>query len=149
MRAQDGAFDEAVKGVDAIAHTASPFYTNAKEPDELLVPAVRGTLSILNSALAHGAAVKRVVITSSTAAVASPSPTPRVFTEADWNDYSPRVVAEQGAAAPPPDMYRASKSLAERSAWDFVQKHQPKWDLATVNPSLVLGVRAVWSGAAQ
>ena len=130
-----------MKGVDAIAHTASPFYTTAKEPDELLIPAVRGTLSILQSALAHGNAVKRVIVTSSTAAVASPSPTPRVFSEADWNEYSPRIVAEQGAAAPPADMYRASKSLAERAAWDFVAKHKEEigWDLAVINPPFVYG----------
>ncbi|KIP03369.1 hypothetical protein PHLGIDRAFT_110983 [Phlebiopsis gigantea 11061_1 CR5-6] len=138
---KDCAFHEAVVGVEAIAHTASPFYTTAKEPDELLDPAVRGTLSILQSALAHGDTVKRVVITSSTAAIASPSPTPRVFTEADWNEYSPRVVAEQGAAAPPADMYRASKALAERAAWDFVAKHKERigWDLAVINPPFVYG----------
>jgi len=30
---KDGAFDDAVKGVDAIAHTASPFHYNSTNPD--------------------------------------------------------------------------------------------------------------------
>ncbi|KIP03371.1 hypothetical protein PHLGIDRAFT_94911 [Phlebiopsis gigantea 11061_1 CR5-6] len=139
--AKDGAFDDAVKGVDAIAHTASPFHTKATHPDELVVPAVRGTLSILQSALAHGAAVKRVVITSSTAAVVYPTPQPRVFTEADWNDASMRAIETQGAAANPVEMYRASKGFAERAAWKFVEENKGKiaWDLAVLNPPFVYG----------
>ena len=45
----DGAFDEAVKGVDAVAHTASPFHMNAKDPQELITPAVQGTTGVLKS----------------------------------------------------------------------------------------------------
>ncbi|KAJ6512297.1 hypothetical protein DFH09DRAFT_877724, partial [Mycena vulgaris] len=48
---KDGAFDEAVQGVDAIEHTASPFHLNADEPEELITPAIQGTLGILRSAL--------------------------------------------------------------------------------------------------
>ena len=51
---QEGAFDEAVKDVDAIEHTASPFHFRFKEPDELLVPAVKGTVGILESAKKYG-----------------------------------------------------------------------------------------------
>ena len=63
--AQDHAFDEAVKGVDAIEHTASPFHFNVKDPQELIAPAVAGTGNILLSTLQHANdTVKRVVITS-------------------------------------------------------------------------------------
>ena len=54
-----------MQGVDAIEHTASPFHFRADDPDELIVPAVRGTTGLLRSAHTHGAAVRRVVVTSS------------------------------------------------------------------------------------
>ncbi|KAG9310432.1 hypothetical protein JVU11DRAFT_9572 [Chiua virens] len=85
--ALDGAFDEAVKGVDAIEHTASPFHMNAIDPDELIKPAVNGTVGMLKSILKDGSSkVKRVVITSSGAAVLREDPNPITFTEADWNN---------------------------------------------------------------
>jgi nucleoside-diphosphate-sugar epimerase len=58
---QPTAFDEAVKDVDGIAHTASPFHLNAVEPIDIIDPAVRGTANILNSALKCGR-LKRVVL---------------------------------------------------------------------------------------
>lgn len=139
---QEGAFDDAVKGVDAIAHTASPFHFNVKDPQELIVPAVAGTGSILQSALKFANdTVKRVVITSSTAAVFYPVTEARVFDETDWNEASIREVETLGAGAAPSAMYRASKTLAERAAWKFVENNKGKlnWDLAVVNPPFVYG----------
>lgn len=60
----EGAFDEAVKGIDGIEHTASPFHFNCTEPDQLIKPAVQGTLGIMRSALKEPK-VQRIVITSS------------------------------------------------------------------------------------
>jgi nucleoside-diphosphate-sugar epimerase len=62
---QEGAFDEAVKGVDAVAHTASPFHMNADDPKELFDPAINGTLGVLKSIQKNNKDVKRVVITRS------------------------------------------------------------------------------------
>ncbi|KAF9482945.1 D-lactaldehyde dehydrogenase [Pholiota conissans] len=138
---KEGAFDEAVKGVDAIEHTASPFHPRAKTADEFIQPAVRGTLGMLASALKNGSQLKRVVVTSSCAAVMMPPPSPKVFTEKDWNLEAPKAIEEQGDKAPPMTIYRASKTLAERSAWDFVEKHKSeiKWDLSVINPPFVFG----------
>ncbi|KAF8959850.1 hypothetical protein BDZ97DRAFT_1836214 [Flammula alnicola] len=138
---KEGAFDEAVKDVDAIEHTASPFHGNAKHPDELILPAVQGTVGMLKSALKNGTKVKRIVVTSSCAAVMSPPPNPTVFSEVDWNLKSPKEVEEQGDKAAPMTMYRASKSLAEKSAWDFYEKHKSEiqWDLAVINPPFAFG----------
>ncbi|KAJ7657253.1 hypothetical protein DFH06DRAFT_1197770 [Mycena polygramma] len=138
---QEGAFDEAVQGVDAIEHTASPFHLNADEPDELIVPAIHGTVGILKSALKHGKSVKRVVVTSSCAAVLQVEPQPKVFSELDWNEQAPKEVAELGREASPISKYRASKTLAERAAWDFVEKHKSEigWDLVVLNPPFVFG----------
>ncbi|PPQ64056.1 hypothetical protein CVT24_008869 [Panaeolus cyanescens] len=133
---KDGAFDEAVKGVDGIAHTASPFHLKATTPEELIEPAVKGTVGILNSVVKHGTNVKRIVVTSSIAAVITPSSQPSRFSEADWNEASVREVEEKGGNAAPIEIYRASKTLAERSVWDFYNKHKANisWDVAVINP---------------
>ncbi|CCM04248.1 uncharacterized protein FIBRA_06415 [Fibroporia radiculosa] len=136
-----GAFDEAVKGMDAIEHVASPMHFNADDPDELIVPAVNGTTSLLESARVYGASVKRIVFTSSCAALMNVQDTPRVFTEADWNEQAIAEVREKGRAAAQQTKYRASKTLAERAAWNFMEKNKDAlmWDLVVINPPQVYG----------
>ncbi|CAL1709339.1 unnamed protein product [Somion occarium] len=139
---KDGAFDEAVKDVDAIEHTASPFHFNAEDPAELITPAVAGTGSVLQSALKYGINVKRVVVLSSCASVIDTSlPQPVTFSEADWNDYSIREVQAKGKNATAGDKYRASKTLAEKAAWVFYEKYKGElqWDLVVLNPPFVFG----------
>ncbi|EIM22277.1 D-lactaldehyde dehydrogenase [Wallemia mellicola CBS 633.66] len=133
------AFDEAVKGVDAILHTASPFHFNSDDPNELIGPAVEGTLNCLRSAHKFNKDVKRIVVTSSVASVMTPRDTPTTFTEEDWNTHSPKEIEEKGKDASRLDFYMASKTLAERAAWKFVEEVKPSFDLATVEPPLVLG----------
>ncbi|PSS37211.1 hypothetical protein PHLCEN_2v944 [Hermanssonia centrifuga] len=137
----EGAFDEAVKGVVGIIHTASPVHTHADDPDELIVPAVGGTLSVLRSALVHGTSVKRLVITSSCATVVQEDPNPRVFDEESFNDLAVKEVELKGREARPIDKYRASKTLAERAAWSFVEERERDigWDLVVLNPPWVFG----------
>lgn len=136
-----GAFDEAVKGVDAIAHTASPFHSNVEDPRDFYQPAIRGTVGILESALKNGTNVKRIVVTSSTAAVMDPPSKPTTFSEKDWNMGSVKAVEEKGKKSEPMEIYRASKTLAEKSAWDFVEKNKDKiqWDLTVLNPPFIFG----------
>ncbi|KAK7472035.1 hypothetical protein VKT23_000146 [Stygiomarasmius scandens] len=137
----DGAFDETVKGVDAVEHTASPFHFKADDPQELIGPAVKGTTGILESILKNGQNVKRVVITSSTAAVLRVVTSPTVFSEKDWNDQAIQEVEEKGRAVLNAVKYRASKTLAEKAAWDFYNKHKStiSWDLVVINPPYVFG----------
>jgi len=138
---KEGAFDEAVKDVDAIEHVASPVIMDADDPSTVIEPAVNGTLRILEAALAHGRSVKRVVVTSSVAAILQMQDTPRVFTEADWNDQAVAEVETKGRAAVPVAKYCASKVLAERAAWDFVEKNRDRlqWDLVVLHPPFVFG----------
>lgn len=136
----EGAFDEAVKDVAAVLHTGSPFYTHVDgDPDSLIKPAVNGTRNVLGSVLSHGSGVKRVVITSSNAAITNRLSAPTKHTVEDWNTYSPAAVEKDPLNVPGIDAYCASKTLAERAAWDFVAKHKPTWDLVTVNPVMVYG----------
>ncbi|WWD19047.1 hypothetical protein CI109_103505 [Kwoniella shandongensis] len=138
--AEDGAFDEAVKGVVGVAHMASPYHFNAVEPDELFIPAKKGTLGVLNSLKKFNPDVKRVVVTSSVAAIMSTDITPpHTFTEADWNPVSLKVCAEKGRDADGANKYRASKTLAEQAFWKFFEDEKPAFDGAAINPPLVLG----------
>ncbi|OJT14836.1 NADPH-dependent aldehyde reductase ARI1 [Trametes pubescens] len=143
-----GAFDEAVQNVDAILHIASPVNVEADDPNDVILPALEGTKSVLNSALKHRETVKRVVITSSTAAVVStlpPGSAPRVLDEKDFNQDAVKDVQENGPAAAGWQTYRASKVLAERAAWDFYEAEKAKaggelgWELTVVAPPFIFG----------
>ncbi|KAF8959865.1 D-lactaldehyde dehydrogenase [Flammula alnicola] len=139
---KDGAFDEAVKDVDAIEHMASPVSTPSDDPDDYIKPAVHGTVGILQSALKAGTNVKRIVLTSSVAAIVSSVTTPpQTVDESNWGDEYVRTVKELGNKSPWVVKYRASKTLAERSAWEFYNSHKAEisWDLVALNPPFVLG----------
>jgi dihydroflavonol-4-reductase len=127
----DGGWPEAVAGCTYVLHVASPNPPAApKHEDELIRPAVDGTLRVLR-ACADSGTVRRVVLTSSVVAVTlgPDRDSDRVLTEEDWSD---------------PDLcpaYAKSKTLAERAAWDFVAAlpAQRRFELATINPGYVLG----------
>ncbi|KAJ6595873.1 D-lactaldehyde dehydrogenase [Mycena vulgaris] len=140
---KEGAFDEAVKSVDGILHMASPFSYEITSPEEAIQPAVGGTVGILKSATKTGTGIKRIVVTSSIAAILElgDMSVPHMFTEENWNNQAPALVAAEGAKAGPLVIYCASKALAEKAAWDYYKENKPKisWDLTTLNPSFVLG----------
>ncbi|KAF5348374.1 hypothetical protein D9758_010929 [Tetrapyrgos nigripes] len=137
----DGVFDEAVKGVDAILHTAAAVHLYAKDPKEMIDPAIKGIVGILESILKHGTSVKRVVITSTCAAIKSFSTVPLTLSEENWNDDDVNECEEKGKDANPLAMYAASKTLAERAGWDFYKKHKSEinWDLSFLNPPWIFG----------
>jgi nucleoside-diphosphate-sugar epimerase len=134
------AFDEAVKGVDGVIHTASPFVLNVKDnKTDLLDPAINGTLNILNAVHQYAPTVKRVVITSSFASILDLSKGNRpgyTYTDADWNPatYDEALASSDGAF-----VYCASKKLAEEAAWSFVRTKSPGFSLATICPPMVYG----------
>jgi dihydroflavonol-4-reductase len=114
--------------VDVIQHLASPYAINVKDPQrDLVEPAVQGTLSMLRAAVANPR-VKRVVLTSSMAAVTD-NPDGRVLTDADWNTGSSLTR----------NPYYYSKTMAERAAWEFMEREKPGFDLVVINPFLVIG----------
>lgn len=126
----DAGWDAAMRGVRYLQHTASPFVTNMpKDRMELIRPAVDGTRRALHAALA--AEVERIVVTSSMAAIAYGHPRDRSapFSGADWTDLAGRGV----------NAYVESKTLAEREAWTIIDSAGRHDDLATINPSVILG----------
>jgi nucleoside-diphosphate-sugar epimerase len=136
--ANESAFDEAVVSdppFDAVVHTASPFHFNVTDPKkDLLDPAILGTTGILKAIKARASNVKRVVITSSFASIINLKSPPESYSEENWNP-----VTMEEALEDPLTAYRASKTFAEKAAWDFVKKENPNFELATVCPPLVLG----------
>ncbi|PFH46280.1 hypothetical protein AMATHDRAFT_70230 [Amanita thiersii Skay4041] len=135
-----GAFDEAVKGVDAIVHCATPVTFDADEPKDIIDPAVNGTLGILTSAK-HAPQLKRITILGSIANIIHEDEKPLVFNENDWNDQALQAVEVFGRKAPGVAKYAASKILAEKAAWKFHKdnKSQLSWDLVVIHPVIVLG----------
>jgi nucleoside-diphosphate-sugar epimerase len=124
----DDGWDDAMKGVDVLMHTASPFpMTQPDNGMELIGPAVDGAKRALKAA--HKAGIKRVVLTSSVVAVAYGHASGDSFDHRDWSNVD----------GPHMTPYAKSKTLAERAAWDFVADTAPDMQLTTVNPSLVLG----------
>ncbi|KAH6890869.1 D-lactaldehyde dehydrogenase [Coprinopsis sp. MPI-PUGE-AT-0042] len=140
---KDGAWDEAIQGVQAVEHTATPISLENQKPNpaDFVEPAVAGTVRILESALKYKSDIKRVVITSSLAAVASMADPPRTYTEEDWNETSLKLVEEKGSEAGWLEIYSASKTRAEKAAWDFYKKHKDDvaWDLTVILPPMVFG----------
>ena len=139
--AKEDAFDEAIESdppFDTVIHTSSPFHFNTTDSKkDLLDPAIIGTTGILKAIKKSAPTVKRVVITSSFAAVLHPAKGTRpdyTYSEADWNP-----ITEEEAIQNPTAGYRASKTFAEKAAWDFVEKEKPGFTLATMCPPLVLG----------
>lgn len=141
---KSGAFDEALKkhqDVTVFLHTASPFHFNTDNVEkDLYQPAEEGTNNALKAIEKYGPQVKHVVITSSFAAVMDakrekdPSLT---YTEKDWNPMTREEGAENAMSG-----YMVSKKLAEKAAWDFVEKSKPNFVLTAVNPTYVFGPQA-------
>lgn len=136
---EDGAFDEAVKGVDGVVHSASPFILNAEDYDrDLFEPAKKGTVNILKAVKANNPNVKRVVITSSFADMLDVTKGLRpgyTYSEADWNPMTTDEAQKAGPAA----AYLVSKTIAERAAYDFVKNEKPNFTISTVSPPMVYG----------
>jgi len=130
---EEGSYAESMMDCEIVFHTASPFTRSVEDPRrELVEPAQMGTRNVLEQANRIDS-VKRIVVTSSCAAIYGDnadldSSAGDRFTEDDWNttsslDHQP---------------YSYSKTLAEREAWQ-IARDQERWNLVTINPSLVLG----------
>jgi nucleoside-diphosphate-sugar epimerase len=125
---QDRGWPDAVAGCDYVLHVASPFpMSTPKDENELIVPARDGALRLLRAS--RDAGVKRVVLTSSFAAIGYGHPPQTApFDETSWTELNGDVTA-----------YVKSKTLAERAAWDFITTEGGQLELSVINPVGVLG----------
>jgi dihydroflavonol-4-reductase len=127
---EDENWQQAVANVDYVLHVASPFPRAIPQTeDELIRPARDGALRVLKAA--RDAGVKRVVLTSSIAAIIHGHGShPSLFTESDWTDET--NLADTGP-------YERSKTIAERAAWAWQADHGAALELVTINPGVVIG----------
>lgn len=125
----DEGWEAAAEGCTYVLHVASPFViANPKHEDEMLVPAIEGTLRVLKAAKRAG--VARVVLTSTALAMFG-SMKKGVFGPQDWTDVK----------APNVSTYTKSKTMAEKAAWDFMaeQEGDCAMELVVINPGGVFG----------
>ncbi|KAF6800137.1 NAD-dependent epimerase dehydratase [Colletotrichum musicola] len=136
-----GSYKDALAGVTAVVHTASPFILNPKDNEtDLLRPAIRGSVAILEAVKAYGPQVKHITNVSSLASVVDLSKDYRpgyTYTEKDWNPmtYEEAVKSDSGVAA-----YCASKGLAESAMWRWMEENQAVgFTLSNICPPWVFG----------
>ena len=126
----DAGWPEAVAGCAYVLHVASPFPPRQPDdPNELIAPARDGSLRVLRAAFDAG--VERIVLTSSVAAVrgGGPPKSGSTYTEEDWTD------GDNTSLTP----YTRSKTIAERSAWEFARAAGAEDRLAVINPGAIIG----------
>ncbi|CAE7117047.1 unnamed protein product [Rhizoctonia solani] len=137
-----GAFDQVIQqgNFDAVAHAASPVVIPGGTVEDYVKPAIDGTVGILESIKTHGQTVKRVVITSSTIAAYTFQPDLK-HNETHWNDFIIKLVQDKKGDVPPMVLYSYSKTVAEKAVWKWWAENEKSvgWDLATINPSYMVG----------
>ena len=124
---EDDGWDEGMQGCDYVLHVASPIALESQSEDFFVKPAVAGVKRALKFAKKHN--VKKVVLTSSVAAIFHGMELKEYYDETDWSD----------PENPSIDHYSKSKTLAERAAWDFIESEGNPFEFTVINPALVIG----------
>lgn len=134
----DAAFQKHGAEFDYILHTASPFTFEIKDnKKDLIIPAINGTKSIVQATVKYAPNVKKFVVTSSYAAVASPSADyikSNTLNEETWNDQPLEEAVKDPIAS-----YYYSKTAAERAVWDLHKSLNAKFKVTSINPVFVFG----------
>jgi nucleoside-diphosphate-sugar epimerase len=123
---------------------ATPVSLAFTDPDPIITAAREGTRTILVSAINHaGPQLETVLLTSSVAAILGGHEPGYSYTEQDWNTVAEAEVASNGKNTPGPFIYAASKTVSERTFWEFKKTFEPGWKMGTLNPSWVSGPPSV------
>ena len=123
----DEGWDEGMEGCDYLLHVASPIALENHDEDFFVKPAVAGVNRAMRFAKKHN--LKKVVLTSSVAAIYETMESKSYYDENDWSDPENPAISH----------YSKSKTLAERAAWEFVENENNPFELAVINPALVIG----------
>ena len=123
----DEGWDEGMAGCDYLLHVASPISISTKDEEFFVGPAVAGVNRAMKFAQKHN--LKKVVLTSSVAAIFETTVLKQYYDESDWSDPNKKTI----------NHYAKSKTLAEMAAWDFIKEEDNPFELAVINPALVIG----------
>ncbi|KAL2623420.1 hypothetical protein R1flu_003625 [Riccia fluitans] len=138
----DGDFDVVVDGADYLIHSASPVAFSAPDPMiEIVLPSVEGTLNVLRAA-AKTKTLKRVVHTSSTAAIFF---SPRFFNRSEDEVVDESWWTDEEFCESVGLWYPLSKAKAERMAFEFVENTHPSFDFVSINIATCLGGWLNWN----
>ncbi|KIW22610.1 hypothetical protein, variant [Cladophialophora immunda] len=139
MAATD-ALNEAMDGVTGVIHTANPFILDPKDnEEELLKPSINGVLNVLKAGATQGPTLRRIVLTASFACNLDLSQGLRpgyTYTESDWN---PATYEEAKNSSSGAFTYCAAKGLAEKAAWEWIEKNRPSFSFTAINPPWIFG----------
>ena len=124
---EDDGWDEGMEGCDYLLHVASPIALENHNEDFFVKPAVAGVKRAFKYAKKHN--LKKVVLTSSVAAIFDTLEEKTDYDETDWSDPENPSISH----------YAKSKTLAEKAAWNFVDNEDNPFELAVINPALVIG----------
>ena len=123
----DEGWDEGMAGCDYLLHVASPISISTKDEEFFVGPAVAGVNRAMKFAKKHN--LKKVVLTSSVAAIFETTVLKQYYDESDWSDPNKKTI----------NYYAKSKTLAEMAAWEYIKKEDNPFELAVINPALVIG----------
>ena len=123
----DEGWDQGMEGCDYLLHVASPIALENHDEDFFVKPAVAGVKRAMKFAKKHN--IKKVVLTSSVAAIYETMESKSYYDETDWSDPENPAISH----------YSKSKTLAERAAWEFIENENHPFELAVINPALVIG----------
>ena len=123
----DEGWDQGMDGCDYLLHVASPIALENHNEDFFVKPAVAGVKRAMKFAKKHN--VKKVVLTSSVAAIFETLESKSYYDESDWSDPDIPAISH----------YAKSKTLAEKTAWEFVENENHPFELTVINPALVIG----------
>ena len=124
---EDDGWDEGMEDCDYLLHVASPIALENHNEDFFVKPAVEGVKRALKFAKKHN--IKKVVLTSSVASIFDSIEEKTYYDESDWSDPNNPTISH----------YAKSKTLAEKAAWEFIEKENNPFELAVINPALVIG----------
>ena len=123
----DDGWDAAIEGCDYLLHIASPFVLTNESLEFFVKPAVEGATRALKFAQKYN--IKKVVLTSSFAAIGDTFDGTQSFDESHWSDTTNDRMT----------FYAISKTLAEQAAWDYVKENNVDFKLSVINPTAVTG----------
>lgn len=126
---KDEGWNDAMIGCSYVLHVASPFpFKEPKNENDVIIPAKEGTIRALEAAKKTN--IKKLILTSSVAAIQYGHDDPdKVFDHNDWTNIEGKNVTP----------YVKSKTIAEKAAWDFIEHEGNPFQLAVINPALVIG----------
>ncbi|KAA8643947.1 hypothetical protein EYZ11_006363 [Aspergillus tanneri] len=131
-----GCYDSCLQDVQYVLHLASPLPSSGS--NDLLTPAVQGTVSILESAM-KVSSIRKVVITASVVSLVSLGKVGNVSIIRENNDIDYTVDPETVPSLDPMGQYHASKLASYKATMDFVRDHRPVFDVVTLHPVFVFG----------